>query len=67
MKQKKLNFKPDKNKRGRFQKCKANNVSGGSDWKSKFHKEIKTDQGLKSIMSTMAIEDRTNQVADSNI
>ena len=60
MKQKKLNFKPDRNKRGRPHKQKANN-SGGRDWKSKFRKAIKTNQGLKSIVSIMATEERTNQ------
>ena len=47
-------------RRGKPQKRKANN-SGGNDWKSKFRKAIKTDQGLKSIMSIMATEERTNQ------
>ena len=61
MKQKKLNFKPCRNKRGRPQKRKANNRSGGRNWKSKFDKEIKIDQGLKSIMSTMATEEQKNQ------
>lgn len=60
MKQKKLNFKPDRKKRERYQKRKAND-SGGRDWKSKLCKAIKIDQGLKSIMLTMATEEQTNQ------
>ena len=58
--QKKLNFKPNRNKRGRRQKRKAND-SGGKDWKHKFRKAIKTDQGLNSIMSIMTTEERTNK------
>ena len=50
MKQKKLHFNLDRNKRERPQKCKAKNKSGGRDWKSKLLKVIKIDQGLKSIM-----------------
>ena len=60
MKQKKLHFKPDRNKRRNPQKRKAIN-SGGRDWKSKFRKAIKTDQVLKSIMSIMDTEERTMQ------
>ena len=59
-KEKKRNFKTDNRKRGKPQKRKANN-SGGKDWKSKFRKAIKTDSGLKSIMSIMATEEQTNQ------
>ena len=57
IKQKRKNFKTDDRRRGKLQKRKANN-SGGNDWKSKFRKAIKTDQGLKSIISIMATEDR---------
>ena len=60
MKQKKLHFKLDRNKRGRPQKRKANTF-GDRDWKYKFHKAIKTDQGLKSIVSIIVTEERTNQ------
>ena len=60
MKQKKLNLKPGQNKRRRPQKRKAND-SGGKDQKPKFRKVIKTDQSLKSIMSTMATDEQTNQ------
>ena len=60
MKQKNLNVKTDRNKRGRPQKRKAND-SGGKDWKSKFRKAMKIDQGLKSIMSIMATEEQTNK------
>ena len=60
MNQKKLNFKPDRKKRGRPQKRKANDY-GDRDWKSKFHNAIKIDQVLKSIMSTMDADERTNQ------
>ena len=59
-KEKRRKIKPDNRKRGKPQKRKANN-SGGKDWKSKFRKAIKTDQGLKSIISIMATEERTNQ------
>ena len=61
MKQNTLNFKPDRNKRGRPQKCEADNKSSGRNWNSKFRKAIKTDEGSKSIMKTMATEDGTNQ------
>ena len=60
MKQKNLNFKPDRNKRGRPYKRKSNN-SGDRDWNSKFRKAIKSCQVLKSIMSIMATEERTDQ------
>ena len=60
IKQKRKNFKTDDRRRGKPQKRKANN-SGGNDWKSKFRKAIKTDQGLKSIMSIMANGERTNK------
>ena len=56
--QQELNFKLGRNKRGRPQKHKGNNVSGGRNWKSKFLKSIKKDQGLKSIISIMSTEDR---------
>ena len=56
MKQNKLNIKPILNKRGRPQKCKANDESGSGNWKFKFRKVVKKDQGLKSIMSIMATE-----------
>ena len=60
VKEKRKNFKQDNRKRDQPQKRKANN-SGGNDLKSKFRKAIKTDQGLKSIMSTTATEERTNR------
>ena len=60
MKKKKLNFKTDWHKRGRDHNRKANS-SGGKDWKYKLRKAIEIDQGLKSIMSIMATEERTNQ------
>ena len=56
-KQKKLNFNPDRNKRGRPQKCKDNNRSSSGKWKYKFRKAIKTHQCLKYIMSEMTTED----------
>ena len=40
MKQKRLNFKLDRNKRGRPHKCNANDKSGGGNLKSKFRKAI---------------------------
>ena len=63
---KKLNSKPDRNKRGRPQKRKAGNKSGGQNWKSKFCNAIKVDEGFNSIMSTMATEERTNRGLFSN-
>ena len=42
MKQKKFKIKPDRNKRRRPQKCKAND-SDGKDWKHELRKAIKTD------------------------
>ena len=59
-KQKKLNFKIDRSKRGRPQKHKANDKSCGGNQNSKFYKAIKTDQDLKSIMLMIAGEDKTN-------
>ena len=38
------------------------NNYGSKEWKSKFHKAIEIDQGLKSIMSLMTNEEHTNQV-----
>ena len=66
-----MNLKPDRNKRKRPQKRKGNNNSGDGNWKSKFRKKIKTDQGFKSIMSIIATKERENQalllaVATSN-
>lgn len=61
MLKKRKKFKTNNRERCTPQKRKANN-SGGKDWKTKFRKAIKTDQGLKSIMSIMATEERTNQV-----
>ena len=71
-KQKTLNFKLDRNKRGRPQNLKSNARSGDRNWKFKLQKAIKTDQGLKSMMSIMDTEDRTNQdlilaLAESNV
>ena len=60
-KQKKLNFKLDLSKRGKPQKCIADNKSGGRNWKSKWLKKFKKDQCLKSIMSIMTTEEWTNQ------
>ena len=60
-KQTKLNFKSNHVKKGRPQKRKANNKSGGRDQKTKFRKEIKTDQCLKSIVSTIDNEDQTSR------
>ena len=60
-KQKKLNFKQEKSNNGTFQKLKGHNKSGGGDWKSLFREVIKTDNGLKSIASTMATEEQKNQ------
>ena len=54
---KKLNFKLDRNKKGRPHKIKANNRSSDRNWKSKFCKVIKKDQGFKCIMSIMITED----------
>ena len=59
IKEKRKNFRTDNRKRDQPQKRKAN--SGGKDQKSKFLKAIKTDSGLKSIMSIMATEEQTNQ------
>ena len=59
----KLHFKPDLNKRGRPEKSEANDF-GGRDCKCKFRQAIKTDQGLKSIISIMTTEERTNQALD---
>ena len=50
MKQNKLNSKPCRKERENPQKHKDNNKSGSRNWKSKFRKAIKIDQGLKSIM-----------------
>ena len=61
MNQKKLNFKLDKNKKGRPQKHKDSNRSGGRNWKFKSYKVIETDQGLKCIKSKMDTEEWANQ------
>ena len=60
IKQKRKNFKIDNRRRGKSQKCIANN-SSGNDLKCKFRKAIKTDQGLKSIMSIMDTEERAHR------
>ena len=60
MKQNKLKFKLDRSLRGRPHKLKANNRCGGRNLESKFHKEIKTNQGLKSIMMMIDSEEKTN-------
>ena len=41
MKQKKLNLKPGRNKRGRPQEHNANSKCGGRNWKSKFARQSK--------------------------
>ena len=64
IKQKRKNFKPDYRQRGTPQKRKAND-SDGKDWTSKFCNAIKTDHGLKSIMSMIATEERTDQASNS--
>ena len=56
-----------KGKKGTFQKLKAHNKSGSGDSKSKLLKAIKKDQGLKSIMLTMATEKQNNQALISSI
>ena len=49
VKQMNLNFKPDRKNRERPQKRKSNKRCRGENWKSKFHKAIQTDQGLKYV------------------
>ena len=61
-KQNKLNFNPDRKKRGRPKKRKTNNMSGDGNWKSKFCNAIRIDQGFRSIMSIMSTRKQTNQV-----
>jgi len=39
----------------------ASNDKAGGNWKKKFKRAIKTDKGLKSIMSIMASEEQNNQ------
>ena len=51
------NFKWDESKKGRHQKRKENHdKSSGGDWKSHFRKATKIDNGLKLIISTLAVE-----------
>ena len=59
MKQNVLNFKSDENNKVRKQKLKAR--SGDGNWKSKFCKAIKTDQGLKLIISIMSTEEQMHK------
>ena len=59
-KQKKLKFKSNSMKKGQPQKHKANNKSVGGDCNTKFRKVIETNEGLKSVMSTMTNEEQTN-------
>ena len=60
-KHKMLNFKLIKSNKGRNQKRKTHNKSGGRNCKSKSRKAIKIDKGLKSIMSMVDNEDQTNK------
>ena len=60
-KQKKLIFKSKLSKKGKNHKCKDYNTLGGVNEKIKFSKEIKTDNGLRLIISMMATKEQNNQ------
>jgi hypothetical protein len=60
-KHKKERFQSDGNTKDGSHKRKADDKSSGGNWKKKFRKAIKTDKGLKSIMSIMASEEQNNQ------
>ena len=61
MKYKRLNFKSNDSKNGRNHTCKSDDIHNGGNWKSKFHKVIKTDKGLNSTMSTIATKEKSKQ------
>ena len=59
-KHKKDRMQDNGSKKGEPNKRASNDKAGGN-WKKKFKRAIKTDRGLKTIMSIMASEEQNNQ------
>ena len=62
-----LTFKQGDKKKVINHKCNADDKHDGGNCKLKFHKETKTDKGLKQIMSIISTKEKTNQALISEL